>query len=82
MWAAFLVEKSSAPKSMKKIQTAAENKCERKLRKFRTNNGGEFTSVSFAEYFADQGTERHRSAPHMPQQNGVVERRNQSVVAM
>jgi transposase InsO family protein len=35
-----------------------------------------------AKYFADQGVERHQSAPHMPQQNGVVERCNQSVVAM
>jgi transposase InsO family protein len=39
-------------------------------------------SASFAEYFANQGVERHHSAPHTPQQNSVVERCNQSVVAM
>jgi transposase InsO family protein len=49
---------------------------------FRTNNDGEYTSASFAEYFANQGVERHHSAPHTPQQNGVVEWRNQMVVAM
>jgi hypothetical protein len=36
---------------------------------FRTDNGGEFTSAYFAEYLADQGVERHHSAPHTPQQN-------------
>jgi transposase InsO family protein len=82
MWASFLVEKSSVPKSIKKIQVAAENKCGRKLRVFRTDNGGKFMSASFTEYFAGQGVERHHSAPHTPQQNGVVDRRNQSVVAM
>jgi transposase InsO family protein len=77
MWVAFLAEKSSASESIKKIKAAAENKCGRKLRVFRTDNNGEFMSASFVEYFADQGVKRHHSAPDMPQQNGVVERRNQ-----
>jgi transposase InsO family protein len=49
---------------------------------FGTDNSGQFTSASFAEYFAGQGVEWHHSAPHTPQQNSVVEQRNQSVVAM
>jgi transposase InsO family protein len=82
MWVAFLAEKSSSPESIKKINAAAENKGGRKLRTFRTDNSSEVTSVSFAEYFVDQSVERHHSTPHTPKQNGVVERRNQSVVAM
>ena len=42
----------------------------------RTDNGGEFTA-----YCTDEGIHRHFSAPYTPQQNGVVERRNQTVVA-
>jgi hypothetical protein len=61
MWAAFLAEKSTTLESIKKIQVAAENKCGRKLKVFRTDNSGEFTSASFAEYFAGQGVERHHS---------------------
>jgi transposase InsO family protein len=38
--------------------------------------------VKFAAYRADEGVTRHLSAPYTPQQNGVVERRNQTVVAM
>jgi hypothetical protein len=82
MWVAFLAEKSSTPESIKKIQAAAESKCGRKLRVFCTNNVGKFTLASFPEYFAGQGVERHQLAPHTPQQNDVVEQRNQTVVAM
>jgi transposase InsO family protein len=45
-------------------------------------NGGEFTTVEFASYCADEGVQRHYSAPYNPQQNGVIERRNQTVVGM
>jgi transposase InsO family protein len=61
---------------------AAEVASGRKLKVLRTNNGGEFTVVEFAAYCADEGIKRHFSAPYSPQQNGVVERRNQTVVAM
>jgi transposase InsO family protein len=33
-------------------------------------------------YCADEGVQRHYSAPYSPQQNGIVERRNQTVVGM
>lgn len=47
----------------------------------RTDNGSEFTAVEFAAYCTDGGIQRHYSVPYTPQQNGVVERRNQTVVA-
>ena len=40
------------------------------------------TAAEFAAYCADEGIQRHYSAPYSPQQNGVVERRNQTVVGM
>jgi transposase InsO family protein len=46
----------------------------------RTDNGGEFTVAEFASYCADDDVQRHYSAPYSPQQNGVIERRNQMVV--
>ena len=68
--------------AIKCFKAAAEMESERKLRVLRTDNGGEFTSAEFAEYCADQGVRHHLSAPYSPQQNGVVEWRNQTVVAM
>jgi hypothetical protein len=47
-----------------------------------TDRGGEFTSIDFGRYCAERGVHRQLTAPYSPQQNGVVERRNQSVVAM
>jgi hypothetical protein len=48
----------------------------------RTDNGGEFTAAEFASYCVDEVVQRHYSAPYSPQQNDVVERRNQTVVGM
>jgi transposase InsO family protein len=59
-----------------------EAECGRKLRVLRTDNGDEFTAAEFVSYCADEGVQRHYSAPYCPQQNGVVERRNQTVVGM
>jgi transposase InsO family protein len=82
MWVVLLTAKSEASSATKRIQAAAEKECGRKLRVLRTDNGGEFTAAEFAAYCADEGITRHFSAPYTPQQNGVVERRNQTVVAM
>jgi transposase InsO family protein len=38
--------------------------------------------VEFATYCTDEGIQRHFSTPYSPPQNGVMERRNQTVVAM
>jgi hypothetical protein len=82
MWVVLLTVKSEASSAIKRIQAVAEKDCGRKLRVLRTDNGEEFTAVEFAAYCADEGVTRHFSTPYTPQQNGVVERRNQTVVAM
>jgi transposase InsO family protein len=40
------------------------------------------TSNALAAHFAETGVKRHLMAPYSPQQNGIVERRNQTVVGM
>jgi transposase InsO family protein len=40
----------------------------------------EFIASEFAEWCPDRGIKRHRTAPYSPQQNGVVEQRNQTVI--
>jgi hypothetical protein len=82
MWVALLAAKSEAAGAIRRIQAAAEKECGHKLKVLRTDNGGEFTAVEFATYYADEGVTRHFSVPYTPQQNGVVEWRNQTVVAM
>uniref|UniRef100_A0ACD5Z1Q6 Uncharacterized protein n=1 Tax=Avena sativa TaxID=4498 RepID=A0ACD5Z1Q6_AVESA len=82
MWVMVLGSKGEAADAIRRVQANAEAECGRKLRVLRTDNGGEFTAAEFASYCADEGIQRHHSAPYSPQQNGVVERRNQTVVGM
>ena len=82
MWVMILGSKGEAANVIRRVQVAAEAECGRKLRVLRTDNGGEFTAAEFASYCADEGVQRHYSASYSPQQNGVVERRNQTVVGM
>lgn len=81
MWAYLLDTKAAAADAIKR-QLATAEECGCNLRVLRTDNGGKFTAAEFASYCADKGIERHYSASYSPQQNGVVERRNQMVVGM
>jgi transposase InsO family protein len=82
MWLALLSTKDEALDALKKIQQAAETERELKLKAFRIDRGGEFTSKEFASHCEDHGIKHFLTAPYTPQQNGVVERRNQTVVGM
>nr|GEX89580.1 zinc finger, CCHC-type [Tanacetum cinerariifolium]GEX90288.1 zinc finger, CCHC-type [Tanacetum cinerariifolium] len=49
-----------------------------KLKSFRTDRGGEFTSREFIHYCKENGILRQLTSPYSLQQNGIVERRNRS----
>jgi transposase InsO family protein len=82
MWVVVLGSKREAADAIRRAQAAAEAECGRKLCVMRTDNGGEFTVAEFTSYCVDEGVQHHYSAPYSPQQNGVVERCNQTVVGM
>ncbi|WVZ71914.1 hypothetical protein U9M48_020443 [Paspalum notatum var. saurae] len=82
MWLRLLTTKDQAAEAIKEIKARAEAKTGKKLHVLRTDRGGEFTSLEFGQYCAEVGVGRHLSAPYSPQQNGVVERKNQTVVGM
>jgi transposase InsO family protein len=82
MWIVVLGSKREAADAIRRAQAAVEAECDRKLRVLRTDNGSEFTTAEFTSYYADEGVQCHYSTPYNPQQNGVVERRNQTVVEM
>jgi transposase InsO family protein len=82
MWLELLTTKDEAFQYFKKVQAAAEREHGRRLKAFRSDRGGEFNSNVFTAYCNEQGIKHNTTAPYSPQQNGVVERRNQSVVEM
>lgn len=81
MWLTLLKHKDEAAQAIQRFKARTEIESGNKLGTLRTDRGGEFTAHTFAAYCADQGVARQLTAPYSPQQNGVVERRNQSVVS-
>ncbi|WVZ70815.1 hypothetical protein U9M48_019452 [Paspalum notatum var. saurae] len=67
MWLRLLMAKDQATRAIKEIKAWAEPETGNKQRR---------------RYCAKEGVGRHFSAPYSPQQNGVVERKNQIVVGM
>eukprot|EP00253_Pinus_taeda_P012328 PITA_12328 len=47
---------------------------------FRTDNGGEFTSIEFEQYCKDEGIIRYKIIVYTPQQNSVAEYMNQTLI--
>ena len=82
MWTILLREKSEALEKFKRFKTLAEEETQSKVKMFRTDRGGEFVSHEFNEYCDNNGIKRHLTAPYTPQQNGVVERRNRTLMEM
>jgi hypothetical protein len=80
MWLILLSAKSDVARMIKQVHAQAEAECGKRSKVLRTDRGGEFTSSRFIDYCNDTGVRRHLMVPYSPQQNGVVERRNQTVV--
>ena len=66
----------------KKFKISVEVEKGKKMMSFRMDRGGEFVSTSFKDYCENEDMKRFLIAPFSPQQNGVVERRNRTVVEM
>ena len=56
-----------------------ENETHMKIKCLRSENGGEFTSNEFNEFWETHGIKRQFSATKNPQQNDVVERKNRII---
>jgi hypothetical protein len=77
MWVVVLSSNGEATDAIKRAQAAVEVECDRKLRVLCIDNGSEFTS-----YCVNEHVQHHYSVSYSPQQNGVVERCNQTVVGI
>ena len=52
----------------------------RTVKVFRTDNGGEYCSTDFVKYLKERGILHHTTTPMNPEQNGVAERMNRTIV--
>ncbi|KAE9029830.1 hypothetical protein PR002_g10033 [Phytophthora rubi] len=57
-----------------------ENATGRNIKRIRANKGGEYTGQFFKEYLSKQGIRREKTVPYAPQQNGLAEGMDRSLV--
>jgi len=79
-WIYFLKKKDDVFKKFKEFKALFGNIFERKIKVLRSDNGGEYTSKEFKYFCRETWIKREITTPYNPQQNGVVERKNKSIV--
>jgi transposase InsO family protein len=79
-WVYFLKSKDEVFSKFKEFKALIENVSERKIKILRSNNGGEYTSKEFANFCKDVEIKRELITPYNPQQNGVAERKNRTIM--
>jgi transposase InsO family protein len=81
-WVFFLRDKSETQGTLKHFLRRAQNEFELKVKKIRSDNGSEFKNLQVEEFLEKEGIKHEFSAPYTPQQNGVVERKNRTLIDM
>ena len=76
----FLKSKNQALQAFKNYVTLAENITKETVQQLQTDGGGEYNSNAFKEYFQAKGIKHRKTTPHTPQQNGISERKNRSLL--
>ncbi|GJZ94392.1 retrovirus-related pol polyprotein from transposon TNT 1-94 [Tanacetum coccineum] len=79
-WVYFLYSKDETPEIIKKFIVQAQLNYKAKVCKIRTDNGTEFKNATLKAHYEKLGIMQQFSTARMPQQNGVVERRNRTLV--
>ena len=81
-WCYFLQSKSEALGAFKRFRVLVEKEAGRLIQCLRSDRGGEYNSQEFIEYCENAGIKRQLTAPYTPQQNGVCERKNRTIMNM
>nr|GEZ28164.1 retrovirus-related Pol polyprotein from transposon TNT 1-94 [Tanacetum cinerariifolium] len=71
---------SHAFEAFKKFKAMVEKEKGLKIKSIRSDRGGEFLTKEFNKFYKDNRIRRFLTAPYSPQQNGVVERKNRTIL--
>ncbi|GJS06008.1 ribonuclease H-like domain-containing protein [Tanacetum coccineum] len=79
-WVFFLASKDETSGILKSFITQIENLVDKKVKIIRCDNGTEFKNRVMSEFYEKKGIKREFSIARTPQQNGVAERRNRTLI--
>ncbi|KAK8913818.1 hypothetical protein KSP39_PZI024059 [Platanthera zijinensis] len=79
-WVYFLQEKSEVFGYFQQFKAMVERQSGHKLKALRTDRGGEYLSNEFREYLKKTGIWHQLTTRYTPQQNGVAERKNRTIM--
>ncbi|KAH9660266.1 hypothetical protein KPL70_024153 [Citrus sinensis] len=80
VWVYVLKNKDQVFEKFKEWKHLVENQTGQRLKKLRTDNGLEFCNQPFDSFCAAEGVARHRTVRMTPQQNGLAERMNRTLM--
>ncbi|GJZ42891.1 retrovirus-related pol polyprotein from transposon TNT 1-94, partial [Tanacetum coccineum] len=72
--------RDETPEVLKDFLTMIQRNLQAQVITVRTDRGTEFLNKTLHAYFKEEGIEHQTSTPRTPEQNGVVERRNRTLV--
>ncbi|WVZ97694.1 hypothetical protein U9M48_043208 [Paspalum notatum var. saurae] len=81
-WALFLGDKSETPDKFRIFAKRAQREFGLNIVKVRSDNGFEFQNYKVDEWCDEEGIKHEFSATYTPQQNGVVERKNMTLITL
>nr|GEW21793.1 hypothetical protein [Tanacetum cinerariifolium] len=79
-WVFFLATKDETSTILKTFITGIENQINRKVKIIRCDNGTEFKNHDLNQFCGMKGIKREFSVAKTPQQNGVAERKNRTLI--
>ncbi|GKB21998.1 putative ribonuclease H-like domain-containing protein [Tanacetum coccineum] len=79
-WVFFLTTKDETSEILKRFIKEIENLVDKKVKIIRSDNGIEFKNRVMDDFCKEKGIKREYSVARTPQQNGVAERRNRTLI--
>jgi transposase InsO family protein len=77
-----LQEKSQIQETLKRLLRRAQNEFGLRIKKIRSDNGTKFKNSQIEGFLEEEGIKHELSSPYTPQQNGVVDRKNRTLLDM
>jgi transposase InsO family protein len=79
-WIYFLKNKDGVLTNFQEFKVQVEKLTRRKIKVLRLDNGGEYTSKYFSNFCIEAWIKREFTVTYNPQQNGVAERKNRTII--